>query len=511
MAHDGPDLDNLPDLTAGLPLDDLVEGEPVRGVVDDTLVLLVRQGDDVFAVQGECPHYGGPLADGCVGEGTIHCPWHHAAFDLASGALVRPPALDPLRRWVVRVQDGVVRVGEEIDDTPTPSPRRDPGDVVIVGGGAAGTTAALTLRRQGHRGRVVVVDADADAPYDRPNLSKDYLAGSAPEEWLPLRSHEDLAGMDIEWVRAHVSGLHLDRRVVGLADGRELGFGGLVLALGSDARRLSLGGSGAARVRTLRSLADCRALRQAAEKADRAVVVGAGFLGMEAAAALRARELEVDVVAPERVPLARALGERLGRFLRSVHEDHGVRFHLEQTVTEVTEDAVLLSNGERLPADVVLVAAGAIPRTGLAESAGLAVEGGIVVDQNLETSVADVYAVGDVAAYPDPEEASRRIRVEHWAVAEAQGRQAALNLLGADRPFHHVPFFWTQHFDVVVARSGFPGPWDAVEVDGRPEDGDGAVRYKRKDRDLALATVFRDRDSLRWEMARARALQAAGR
>lgn len=500
------DLETLPDLLTGIPASSLKPDEPVVGRVGDRPVLVVRTKDGVRAVQATCPHYGAPLADGCVHDGQIHCPWHHAAFDLGDGSLCRPPALDPLTSWAVEESDEVVRVvSEEPRPRSTPTPPRSRGAIAIIGAGAAGTAAVVTLRHAGHEGPIVLVDPDPDAPYDRPNLSKDYLAGTAPEEWLPLRTADHWEELDVERIVDRVVTIEHGERALVLGTGRRVAFDGLLLATGAEPRTLPVPGAELDHVFTLRSLADCRDIRAAAKSADRAVIVGAGFLGLEAAASLRNLDLEVAVVAPEAVPLERVLGRDVGTGLRELHEERGVVFHLERSIEEIAPEAVVLDDGSRLPADLVLVAVGVDPRADLAARAGLEVDGGVVVDEYLAAALEDVYAVGDIARFPHPG-TGRPIRIEHWAVAEAQGRTAALNLLGHQLPFRDVPFFWTAHYDTTVGYTGFPDPWDRVESDGSWGERSLSARFLEGDREVAAAFVGRDRESLRWEIEKREAL-----
>ncbi|MBX6363416.1 MAG: FAD-dependent oxidoreductase [Gemmatimonadetes bacterium] len=476
-------------------------------------VIVVRRGDEVFAVGATCTHYGGPLAEGLVVGETIRCPWHHACFSLRTGAVLEWPAPNPLPCWEVEVRDGVVRVGRKRERDPLEPERRpgapavvgaraggEPATVVIVGAGAAGNAAAEGLRREGYGGRVLLVDPDADAPYDRPNLSKDYLAGNAPEEWIPLRPEGFHAEHGIERMVAAVSGIDAARRRVMLSDGRELEYGALLLATGAAPIRLPLPGAELPHVYVLRSLADSRAIIRAAERGGRAVVLGASFIGLEVAASLRARGLEVTVVAPEAVPLARVMGEALGRFVRGLHEEHGVAFRLGRKPTEVRADAVVLDDGSAVPADLVVMGVGVRPVVELAEAAGLEVDRGVVVDERLRTSVPGIWAAGDIARYPDPI-SGERVRIEHWVVAERQGAYAARSILGTAEPFRAVPFFWSQHYDVPIAYVGHAESWDELVVDGDPAARDVAVAFRKGGRTLALATIYRDRASLEEEAA----------
>jgi NADPH-dependent 2,4-dienoyl-CoA reductase/sulfur reductase-like enzyme len=389
---------------------------------------------------------------------------------------------------------------------PRVAPRADaPQSIVIVGGGAAGFAAAEMLRRQQYRGRIVMLSDDDAAPVDRPNLSKDYLAGNAPEEWVPLRGDTFYAEHEIDLrLRARVAGFDPRRRTVALADGSTLGYDRLLLATGAEPIRLPLPGMDLAHVFTLRTLADCRAIIARAAGARRAVVMGASFIGMEVAASLRARGIETHVVAPEKRPLERVLGAPLGDFVRGLHEEHGVVFHLEDTATAIEPRRVVLKSGASIDADLVVAGVGVRPRVALAEAAGLAIDRGVAVNAYLETSVPGVFAAGDIARWPDPRSGAA-IRVEHWAVAQRQGQTAALNMLGARQAFDAVPFFWSQHYDVPINYVGHAQEWDELEVEGDIGARDCLVRYKSKGRVLAVASIYRDRASLLAEAALERA------
>lgn len=508
MSMEQPDLSTLPDLAEGIPSTSLPPGERLVGRVGEDPVLLIRTSHGLLhAVQAMCPHYGAPLVDGCVHEDRIHCPWHHASFELTDGAVQRPPALDPLKTWPVEEREGRVRVIATLPRTRTrrtpPRPRKA---VVIVGAGAAGTAAAVTLREAGHRGRILLIDPDPAAPYDRPNLSKDYLAGTVPEEWLMVRPDNEWDRLNVERVVDHVARLEHDERVVVVSSGGRLAFDALILATGARPRRLAVPGGDRSDVLTLRSLADCRAIRARADAGARAVVVGAGFLGLEAAASLRTRNLDVHVVAPEAVPLGRVFGEDLGRELRARHEREGVHFHLRAQVEGIDDAGVRLADGTTIPADFTIAAVGVEPRLPLAKAAGLRIDGGVVVDTFLESSRARIFAAGDIAAFPHPR-TGRLIRMEHWALAQAQGRTAALNTLGYQRPFRHVPFFWTTQYDITIQWSGFPDPWDSVRTHGSLAEGSVATRFRAGGVDVAAAFAGRDTTGLRWELARSDELE----
>jgi 3-phenylpropionate/trans-cinnamate dioxygenase ferredoxin reductase subunit len=473
------------------------------GHVGDEPVLLVRRSGEFFAVGATCTHYGGPLAEGLLVGDTVRCPWHHACFSVRTGRALRAPALNDLKAWRVEQQDGkaLVRQALPAELPPKLPAARLPASVLIVGGGAAGNAAAETLRREGYSGPVTVLSADPSPPCDRPNLSKDYLAGNAQADWIPLRSPEfyTAQGIDLR-LNARVMGIDAGSHTVSLADGSSLRYGALLLATGAEPIRLQIPGATLSHVHGLRTLADCDALIARAATTRRCVVIGASFIGLEVAASLRARGLEIHVVAPEGRPMERTMGPAIGAMVQAIHEAHGVNFHLGTTVAAIEDNAVTLASGERLPAELVVVGIGVRPELTLATQAGLAIDRGVTVDEFLRTSAPDVYAAGDIARWPDPL-TDQRIRVEHWVVAERQGQAAARNILGHMRRFDSVPFFWSQHFDATISYVGHAEQWDRADVDGDPAAHDCAVQFWHQGRKLAVATVGRDRCSLLEEAA----------
>jgi NADPH-dependent 2,4-dienoyl-CoA reductase/sulfur reductase-like enzyme/nitrite reductase/ring-hydroxylating ferredoxin subunit len=495
-----------PDLVQGVPADQIADGGMLAGHVGGEPALLARCGDDFYAVGATCTHYGGPLGDGLVAGETVRCPWHHACFSLRTGEALQAPAFSPLPCWnVVRRGDSVFVSDRKEAAPPQPATgaaRPDgPARIVIVGGGAAGFAAAEMLRRQRYEGELVIVSGEDAPPVDRPNLSKDYLAGKAPEDWIPLRDDSFYAenGIGLR-LGAQAAGIDVSAREVVLAAGTRLAYDRLLLAMGAEPVRLTIPGAELPHVHVLRSLADSRAIIERAAAARRVVVLGASFIGLEVAAALRERNLEVHVIAPDRRPMERVLGPEMGDFVRALHEQHGVVFHLGETPASIDERQVTLSGGGRLDADLVVAGIGVRPRTALAESAGLLLDRGVVVDEYLETSVPGIFAAGDIARWPD-RHTTERIRVEHWVVAERQGQTAALNMLGARQKFSAVPFFWSQHYDVPINYVGHAESWDTLTVDGDIAARDCLVRYARNGRVLAVASIYRDVESLRAELA----------
>lgn len=494
-----------PDFSRGVDFTDLAAVGKLAGRVGEENILLVLSGGSVFAVGAHCTHYHAPLIDGLAEDGVLRCPWHHAVFDLATGEARHAPAFAPLSCWDVEREGEKIFVRKRHESVSRASRIKfsepSPKNILILGGGAAGFAAAERLRREGYAEKIVMVSDDAAPPVDRPNLSKDYLAGNAPDEWLPLGTDEFRIERDVD-LRLGVRAVKLDpvARTVTLTDGAALVYDRLLLATGAEPIRLPIPGADLPHVHTLRSWADCEAILHRIPSVKQVVVLGASFIGLEVAASLRTRGLDVHVVAPEQRPMERVLGSQIGDFVRSLHEEHGVIFHLEDVVTSISERGVALRSGGALDADLVVCGVGVRPRLELAETAGLALDRGVTVNEFLETRAPGIFAAGDIARWPDPY-SGKSIRVEHWNVAERQGQVAALNMLGAREPFAAVPFFWSQHYDVTINYVGHAESWDEIDVEGDVASRDCLLRYKEKGRVMAIASIFRDIDSLRAEIA----------
>ncbi len=492
MALDTTD-ETGPDLTQGIAIAEFDGREMLRGHVGEEAVLLARVGTEYLAVGATCSHYGGPLDQGILLGETVRCPWHHARFSLRSGEAVGAPAFDPLPRWKVEQSGGRIRVLERADPAlarrlMVPS---DLHNVIIIGGGAAGFSCAEMLRRRGYGGRLLILSADCDPPCDRPNLSKDYLAGTAPEEWIPLRPDSFYADSDMDLrLNTKVTKIDTGSRTVTTAAGEIFAFDRLVLAMGAEPVRLPIAGADQPHVFALRSLADSRAIAAAAGAARTAVVLGSGFIGLETAASLRERNLDVHVVSLDQCPLEHVLGDAVGAFVQQIHEDHGVHFHMQQSIRSIGEKTVVLQDSSEIAADLVIIGVGVRPRTRLAEEAGLATDNGVLVNAQLETDSAGIYAAGDIAAWPAADGGHQR--VEHWVVAERQGQVVAENILGAQQPFRDAPFFWSMHYDVAIRYVGHGQGWDEVQIEGSLAEKDCLVRYRKAGRTLAVATIGRD-------------------
>jgi apoptosis-inducing factor 3 len=498
-----------PDLAQGVRFASLRDGHVVEGHVGGEPVLLVRQGDNLFAVSAKCTHYGAPLADGIVIGDTVRCPWHHACFSLRTGEALAAPAFDALARWSVEQRGDLVVVGRKLETVPARRAHREsrerPRRIVIVGGGAAGFACAEMLRRRGFDGELTMLSADDAPPCDRPNLSKDYLAGEAPEEWIPLKGPEFYADnrIDLQLGTAIARIDVADRHAVA-ENGQTYPFDRLLIATGAEPVRLSIPGADQPHVFTLRSFADSRGIVERAKGAKKAVVLGASFIGLEVAGALRARGIEVHVVAPDERPMEKVLGPEFGGFVQLLHEHHGVRFQLRETAARILAGKVILKGGAVLEADLVVVGIGVRPRTDIAKRSGLMVDRGVVVDKCLETSAPGIFAAGDIARWPDAR-TGESMRVEHWVVAQRQGQTAAINMLGGREPFSAVPFFWSRHYDTSIHYVGHAATWDSLVVEGSIAARDCLLRYVRGDKTVAVASMGRDAETLRWEALMERA------
>lgn len=478
----------------------LVEAAPDGGILAGTVgkdkVFVWRSGNRLKAYSANCPHLGGPLNQGIVVGATIRCPWHHACFDLATGEATAAPAFDALPEYQVNFDDNRFSVQSF---RPQTHRRRDPrdallGTMAIVGGGAAGFAAADAMRNRGWRGAISIFSEEIEQPYDRTLLTKDYLEGAYGDDRLPIARHSltDL-GVDFEG-GASIQQIDPRNKQLRLTNGEVRPYNKLLLATGSAPKRLEVPGGDLPHVRVLRSLQDCRRLLAKAIPGARVAVVGGSFIAMETAASLVGRGLSVDVIAQEKHPLEKVFGRELSDLILAAHAAKGVRLHLGAKVDRIEGKQALLQ-GDYIDADIVVVGIGVEPRLQLAKAAGLSLDRGILVNSRLQTSDPDIFAAGDVARWPDPH-TGENIRVEHWVVAERQGQVAASNMLGGDKAFAMVPFFWTKHFDLSIRYVGHAERWDETIVEGDLSQRSAVVRFRRAGSDLAVATVERDEQSL---------------
>jgi len=499
MAEASGELEG-PDFEKGCKIDQVADGEMFLGHAFGEQVLVARRGDELFAIGATCTHYGGPLAKGLLVDCTVHCPWHHARFDLRTGEAIAAPALNNVACYKIDKREAQFFVTSKIDEKPVRKPKSSPASVVIVGAGAAGGAAAEMLRREGYDRPVRLIGADEFLPYDRPNLSKDYLAGTASEEWIPLRSADFYREQKIDtFTNTSVTAIDPQEKKVTLTDGRSLGYGALLLATGAEPVRLAIPGGDLPHVYYLRTLTDSRRIIDKAKSSKRAVVIGASFIGLEVAWSLRERKLEVAVVGKGSLPLEKVLGGELGTVIRETHEANGVKFHLGRKPTAIQDRHVELDAGTKLDCDLVVVGIGVRPNTAIAKQAGIATDNGVLVDEFLKTNVPGIFAAGDIARWPDPR--AGRIRVEHWVVAQRQGQTAARNILGADEAFNLPPFFWSNHFDLHIHYVGHGGGDDRTTVSGNVRAKDASVIFRADENVTAVASIGRDVENLKAEVA----------
>jgi NADPH-dependent 2,4-dienoyl-CoA reductase/sulfur reductase-like enzyme/nitrite reductase/ring-hydroxylating ferredoxin subunit len=481
---------------------DLRDGEMKEIAVDETKILLARVGDNFHAVSATCPHYGGPLAEGALCGTRVVCPWHHAAFNVVNGNLEDPPALDSLVSYQLRVEGDriLVSLPEAAEDRRTPAmvqrdTSADPRQFVIIGAGAAGYAAAQTLREEGFRGSVVMITREDRAPYDRPNLSKDYLHDHAEPEWMPLRGEDFFNEHDITLLlNRDVTSVDARTKTITFDSGETMDYDALLVATGGAPVRLNMSGGDLKNVCVLRSFADADSIIETANHSRRVVVVGASFIGMEAAYSLRERGLEVTVVAPSQEPFELTLGAEVGALFRREHESHGIRFKLGNIVYRFEGshkiEAVVLDNGERIETDMVVVGVGVRPVTQFLEGVELDHAGGVVVDSRLRAADG-LFAAGDIASFPDPR-TGERVRIEHWRTAQQQGRTAARNMMGRNVTFDAVPFFWTRQFDIGLLYVGHAASWDEIIYRGDLALHDFLAFFVKGSRVLAVAGMNRD-------------------
>ncbi len=483
---------------------ELQDGDMKEVKVGETTVLLTRIQGKFHAVGGICTHYGGNLAEGTCKGDRVYCPWHMSAFNMITGDLEEPPALDAVPRFEVRVEgeDVIVSVPSGAGDRRVHAMAKqntavDPRTFVILGTGAAGLAAAETLRQDGFQGRVVMITQEDRLPYDRPDLSKGYLEGANPQEGLWLRPQEFFVEHDLEILLGKkVTRVEAAAKSLTFADGATMKYDALLLATGGTASRLEIPGADLAKVFTLRSMDDAAAIIAAARKGANAVILGASFIGMETAGSLSKRGLKVTVTSPGPVPFQRTLGPEIGRMWQQVLEENGVSFRLGAKVARLEGQgrvqAVVLDNGDRLPADLVIAGVGVKPATEMLQGVPLNPDGSVTVDQYLQVAP-DLYAAGDIARFPDWR-TGEAIRIEHWRLAMQHGRVAAHNMAGKKKAFRDVPFFWTERLDVSFQYVGHASSWDEIIYQGDPASRDFLAFYVSGKRVLAVAGCQHDRE-----------------
>lgn len=486
-------------------VDDLGDGEmKIVDVGEDHRILLTRENGEYKAVGAICPHYGAELIDGVLCDGHVTCPWHHAAFRTAEGDLLEPPSLDALPEFPIHVEgsDLYLYLPEKFRKKRIPSmvdadPSKDDRTFVILGAGAAGYMAAQTLREEGFQGRIVLVSREDHLPYDRTNLSKGFLSGEVERKWLSLRKEDFFKDHHIEFLPGrYVVKVSTTGKMVEFLDGSTLPYDKLLLATGSEPRKIEVEGAQLRNIFTLRSLDDGDAIINAIYHAKRVLVVGASFIGLEAAAHLRERKIEVTIVAPEAVPFEKIFGSDIGYLFLRKHEETGVVFQLGRKVERFegkgTVHAAILDDGTRVECDLVVVGAGVMPATRYLEDITHEPDGGIRVDETMKAAD-DVFAAGDLAAFP-LWPGGEHVRIEHWRTALQQGRTAASSMMGRTTPVRTIPFFWTRQAGLNLRYVGHAKSWEETHTLGDVASEQFIVLYAHGGKVLAAAGNGRDRD-----------------
>lgn len=444
----------------------------------DQKILICRVNQSIYALSPFCPHYGAPLEEGILSGERIICPWHHACFNVKTGDLLEPPSNNALIRYEISVENDqvLVKIPDDQQSSRLPDMTRcisksDERTFIIVGAGAAGYAASQSLREHGFDGRICMITQENKLSYDRPNLSKDYLNGSASEEWMPLRSQDFYDEFGIELLQGRrVTGIDTSSKIVTLDDSQIIEYDKILIATGAEANKLNVPGSDLKNIFTLRSYADADKIINAAENLSHSTVIGSSFIAMETANSLSKRGLKVVVVSRESEPFQKIFGSKIGSLIRKEYEHKGISFKLDKTVTKFTGErrvqAVVLDDGDIIETELVILGIGVKPATKFIKDIELNADGSIKVDKYLRVTE-DVYAAGDIASYYDSRTDAQQ-RIEHWRTAQQQGRIAAQNMLGSEQVFAGVPFFWTSLADLKFSYVGHAEKWDEVIYWGDP-------------------------------------------
>jgi NADPH-dependent 2,4-dienoyl-CoA reductase/sulfur reductase-like enzyme/nitrite reductase/ring-hydroxylating ferredoxin subunit len=484
---------------------DLKNGEMKSFKIDDdNNVLLCRINDEFFALGASCTHYGAPLEEGVLKGDTIICPLHHACFNAKNGNLLEPPAMDALPKYEIKIDGDSIKInvpdefpGSRQPDMVKKDTKSDNRTFVILGAGASAYFAAQSMRENGFKGNIIMVTKENKTPYDRPNLSKDYLEGSAEPEWMPLRPDDFYSDYGIEIKQeVKIRGVDLKDKNVSFDNGESLKYDKLLIATGAIPRRLKVPGAELKNIFYLRSFRDADEILEAVKKSKSSVVIGASFIAMETAHSLTKRGIKVTVVAPEEVPFERNFGKDIGNLFKKVHEKNGTSFKLKSNIKRLIGDekvrSVLLQSGEEIDADLVVIGIGVTPSTEFLSGIDLLNDGSIKTDPYLQVKD-DVFAAGDIAAFPDFR-SGNYIRVEHWRLAEQLGRVAGANMADKKIKYEGVPFFWTSQAGITLRYVGFVQDWDDIILDGNISQKSFIAYYIKNNKIMAAAGINRDKE-----------------
>jgi NADPH-dependent 2,4-dienoyl-CoA reductase/sulfur reductase-like enzyme/nitrite reductase/ring-hydroxylating ferredoxin subunit len=488
------------------------EGEMYEVPVgDDRNVLVARHEGKLYAMGSKCSHYGYPLAKGVKCEGQVVCPLHDAAFDIKTGKPVRGPGLDAIPTYPIRVsKSGEVFVSLPLEGFPAKVSaklcKRDPKNqqtFVIVGGGAAGLTAAETLRLEGFTGRIILLSAEAHLPYDRPVLSKKLpLKGKIDGLFLRPQSFFEEGDIEVR-LNARVDLVDTKEKTVNVSGNEKIKYDKVLVATGGKPRELFIPGSDAKNVFLLRSIDDAMAINEfAAEKGQRVVIIGGSFIGMEIASTLIQKGVEVTIVSKTSVPYENVLGKKVGAFFANLLSEREIKYFGNSVAKIIRTDrgavnAVELDDGDVIPADAVIIGAGVVPNCPVStDLISLNADGSIPCTPLLNSKQdSSLFAAGDVCSFPYVK-TGEDLRVEHWDVAIQQGRVAARNMLNQNVVFNEIPFFWTMVFGKSLRYVGNVGSegvtFDNVIIEGDLVKGEFVAYYTKSNRIAAVATMGRD-------------------
>ncbi|MBB4077705.1 NADPH-dependent 2,4-dienoyl-CoA reductase/sulfur reductase-like enzyme/nitrite reductase/ring-hydroxylating ferredoxin subunit [Lewinella aquimaris] len=494
-------------MTPVFTLSQLPDGHMHQVKVGEYDVLLANVAGEVYAVENKCSHYGAPLTGGALCQHRVRCPWHHACFDVRTGAQIEAPGMDGLARFAVRVTGDDISVSNEPVEEPRPEkvPERtlpeidtvEQVDYLVVGGGAAGAYAVEAIRGEDAEGSILFIAKEGLPPYDRTMVSKPYLEKDMPVEKLPLRSAEFYRKLNVNFLAGtQVQGLDLKAKSVTLPNGHTLSYDRVLLATGATPLKLKVPGSDLDGVYTLRKAEDAHLAREATGEGSKVVIIGGSFIGLEAAMSLGKRGGDITVVTREKILFEPSFGEKVGRFIRQLHEEAGVTFRMSGEVKEIRGEGkvreVELESGEILPADLVVVGIGVKPTTDYVSGIAFQNDGSLKVDGHLAIHGKNAWAAGDIATYPDRE---GFVRIEHWKVAAQQGRVAGRNMAGNSQPYYMVPFFWSNQQGTNFRYVGHATNFDRIVFDGEPGDGPFLAFYIKDRHVQACLGVKRDAET----------------
>ena len=480
----------------------LSDGEMKSYEFGDHHILIIRKEKEFHAVGAHCTHYHAPLEEGLLHGDRLICPWHHACFDIKTGHVNEPPAFDHLPVYEITQEDD--RYFVDLPDEPVSSVNPLQGNTIvpaseevylILGAGAAGFYAVQTLRAEGFNGKVIMVTREDKPPYDRPNLSKDYLSGDLPPEWMPLRPEEFYTDNQIDLLYGkEIERVDLAAQTVFFSSTDFIKYNKLLIATGGKPRQMDVPGNELKGVHKLRSNEHADQLIDQLGENNKVTVIGTGFIGMEASLSLAQRGAKVKVVTPEEVPFSKVLGEKIAAIFQKQHQDSGVEFISGRKVVEFGGadrlEKVILDNGDEIETDLALIAIGIVPVTDFIDGLKKESDGSLSVDEYFRCAD-NVYAAGDVATFPD-RWMNNSVRIEHWRTAQQQGRNAALNMMGKNIPYLSVPFFWTKQGDLSLGYVGHAPDWDEIIYDGEPVSKEFIAYFIKDGKILAAAANYRD-------------------